>query len=93
MSKRDKAIAICNQALHELTSELAKEKCTIADRSQLLHFKGFLEKIIWQLENNHLPPKNERGSGMGRVIVDSWPLDSKLGNLLCSAEQTYRKAE
>ncbi len=90
MNKREKAIAICNQALRELTEEMDKVEGTVDDRNQLFHFKMFLERIIRQLESNRLPNRNEREFGMGRAIVDSWPLDSKLGNLLCSAEQAYR---
>ena len=92
MNNRKKAIAICNQALRELIEELNTKKEAIADRDQLLQFKEHFERIIQQLEDNELPSKNERAVWMGRVIVDSWPLNSKLGNLLCSAEQAYRDA-
>lgn len=90
MNKRDKAIAICNQALYELTAELAKGQEMIANQNQLLQFGLHLEKIILQLKSDQLPAKDNREFGMGRAIVDSWLLDSKLGNLLCSAEQAYR---
>lgn len=93
MSKRERAMAICKQALRELTVELSlqeKNQGMIADREQLVRFERYLERILCQLESNRLPPKNTREFGMGRAIVDSWPLDSKLGSLLCSAEQAYR---
>jgi len=96
MSKREKAIAICNRALHELESELAKKGGEVEDRDLLLFFKEHLEKMIRQLEGDQLPPKNERLFGMGHTIVDSWstwaasPRGSLLGELLCSAEQAYR---
>lgn len=92
MNKCDKAIAICSQAFHELTDELAKGQEMNANQNQLLPFRLHLEKIYLQLKSDQLPSKNNREFGMGRAIVDSWPLDSKLGNLLCSAEQAYRDA-
>jgi hypothetical protein len=96
VSKREKAIAICKQALHELESELAIKEGGVANRDLLLLFKKHLEKIVQQLEGNQLPPRNERLFGMGHAIVDSWsswassPRASSLGELLCSAEQAYR---
>lgn len=88
MNKKEKAIAIAVQALEELTLELAREQGV--NQSQLLQFKRHLEKIIWQLENDQLPEKSGREFGLGQAVIDSWPLGSSLGNLLCSAEQAYR---
>jgi hypothetical protein len=48
-----------------------------------------MRKIDEELMNGSLPAKADRKSGMGRMIVDCWPMDFELGDRLISAEQAY----
>jgi hypothetical protein len=48
-----------------------------------------MRKIDEELTNGSLPAKADRKSGMGRMIVDCWPMDFELGDKLISAEQAY----
>jgi hypothetical protein len=92
MAKRDRAIAIAKKALDELKLEIdrhAKGAGTVGDTGQLLHCQRFIEEILHQMESNQVPTKGMRDSGMGHMIVDSWPLSTQLGSLLCAAEQAY----
>ncbi len=94
MSKTNKAIALAREGLAALAAEvnLHKEgRGSVGDPAQLRSFESHLQEILAQLESNHIPPKNMRKLGMGKAIVDCWPLESKLGNLLCSAENAYQK--
>ncbi|MCH8969438.1 MAG: hypothetical protein IIA66_10025 [Planctomycetes bacterium] len=93
MSKENKAIALSRGALAALAVELDLHKegrGTVGDPGQLRSFESHLKDILTQLESGHIPPRNMRKLGMGKAIVDCWPLDSKLGNLLCSAENAYQ---
>lgn len=93
MNAREKAITLTREGLKKLRLEIERHEKgagTVGETSQLYAFQLYLEDILLQLESNHIPEKSMRKCGMGRAIVDSWPLESKLGNLLCSAEQAYR---
>jgi len=92
MMKNEKAIALVKQGLKELQLEIerhAEGVGTVGETNQLLAFQVHLEEILEQLKRNKVPAKSLRKLGMGHAIVDSWPLNSKLGDLLCSAETAY----
>lgn len=44
-----------------------------------------------QVESRAVPPVEGRIRGMARMVVDSWPMDSALGDRLISIEQAYLK--
>ena len=93
MSKTNKAIALAREGLAALSVEFDRHKegrGTVGDPGQFRSFESHLQEILAQLESGHIPPRNMRKLGMGKAIVDCWPLDSKLGNLLCAAENAYR---
>jgi hypothetical protein len=48
-----------------------------------------MRKIDEEFTNGSLPAKTDRKSGMGRMIVDCWPMDFELGDRLISVEQAY----
>ena len=92
MKNQEKTISLVRQSLKELQLEIerhANSAAIVGDISQLRSFKVYLEGIREQMESNCVPDKDQRRFGMGKAITDSWPLDSKLGNLLCSAEEAY----
>ena len=93
MNKNNKATALAREGLAALAVELTlheKGRGNVGDPVQLRSYESHLKEILEQLKNDRVPPQNMRRLGMGKSIVDSWPLDSKLGNLLCSAEQAYQ---
>ncbi|MGO4365776.1 hypothetical protein [Pseudomonas sp. PAB10] len=44
-----------------------------------------------QVENKTLPPPGSRVRGMASIVVDSWPLNSKIGERVVSVEQAFLK--
>lgn len=44
-----------------------------------------------QVEANDLPPSGSRVRGMAAIVVDSWPLNSRLGERLVAAEREFLK--
>ncbi|MCP2067993.1 hypothetical protein [Pseudomonas laurylsulfatiphila] len=44
-----------------------------------------------QMENKTLPPPGARIRGMASIVVDSWPLNSKIGQRVVSVEQVFLK--
>ena len=92
MSNNNKAIALAREGIAALAVELDLQKegrGSVGDPDQLRSFQSHLKEILAQLESDHIPPRNMRRLGMGKAIVDCWPLDSKLGLLLCSVENAY----
>ncbi len=95
MKKIEKALTLSRQAIGLLEVELdlqKRGKGTTGTAVQLEMCMGQLQKMIIQLEQSQLPPKNQRLLGMGHMIADSWPVNSKLGEALLLAEQAYRAA-
>lgn len=48
--------------------------------------RGYLDAI----DRGALPPRRERGEGLCRIVMDSWPFDLDLGNLVLQAERAWR---
>lgn len=44
-----------------------------------------------QIESRSFPPADARVRGMARIVVDSWPMDSSLGDRIIAIEQAYLK--
>lgn len=65
-------------------------KGTVGNLAQLETIRDVLFKILSQIDSGNIPPRSMRQSGMGRFIIDSWPIDSKLGELIIKAEQAYK---
>ena len=85
---------LVKQAVKELQLEIdrhVKGNGTVGDAAQLRSFTRHLEEILDALENDNITAKTMRKLGMGRAIVDSWPLDSKLGTG-CPYAIVFKKA-
>lgn len=93
MNNHETATSLVKQALAALKREIespANRSVSVADIGQLVVFQTHFEEMLGQLERGNVPERDLRIFGIGHAISDSWPLNSKLGNLLCLAEQTYR---
>lgn len=94
MNQFDKVLLLVQQAQQELNEEFARHQngvATVGTLFQLQQVQDTLGCIEQFVRNNKLPPTSERSTGMGRMIVDSWPDNSELGNILLIVEQAYRK--
>jgi uncharacterized protein (DUF305 family) len=95
MSKIEKALALTQQAMKMVEEELDRQnrdETTVGTKTQLEACKQQLCEMITQMEKAQLPPKHQRLFGMGHMIADSWPINSKLGEALLNAEHAYRNA-
>ncbi len=55
---------------------------------QLKLFRDKLTLISESIKNNSFAYKN---TNMGKIIIDSWPFDSQLGELIIEIENSYKK--
>ena len=87
--KQSESLQLIREASAGIVSELAKTQELVADRRTLEAFQRELQAMEAEISSNQLPPLSQRRRGMGRVIVDSWPLVSPLGAKILAAEQRY----
>lgn len=62
---------------------------SVAPESQLRHIRHHLLAMRDQIVSGALPPRQARVSMLGRIVIDSWPVDSALGSLLIAIEREY----
>ncbi|HEY6006113.1 MAG TPA: hypothetical protein VIV57_24750 [Anaeromyxobacter sp.] len=91
MDRLDRARTLVLSALEAVEREIATPRHKL--RPQELGtcretLRGYLEAI----DKGALPPRRERGEGLGRIVMDSWPFDLDLGNLVLQAERAWRNA-
>lgn len=95
MAGVEKAQASVDAALAALDAELERwctGRGTIGNPQQLALLRRILVEIADTLRSGDLPNRVDRRPGIGRTVVDSWPLNSELGRLLIEAEEAYRAA-
>jgi hypothetical protein len=49
-----------------------------------------LRGYLAALDGGALPPKRERGEGLGKLVADAWPYDLHLSVLVLQAERAWR---
>ncbi|MEV0639654.1 hypothetical protein AB0I77_32910 [Streptomyces sp. NPDC050619] len=94
-STAQKARAVIERALSGIDEELERHAAgqgRMSSPGQLASIREQLTQMAQQLSAPHLPPKEQRLRGVGRVIADSWPYDNALGGLILEAEQLYLRA-
>lgn len=86
-------LKLVEKVLSGLKQELSCEKSARLsgeDDSVLQSMIAKVELIKSNYNNNKLPPKGTRQLGLGRIVVDQWPLNSQLGGEICELERTYK---
>ncbi|WP_133753052.1 hypothetical protein [Pseudomonas sp. LP_7_YM] len=61
----------------------------IISAERLLEFKSVFNEVLSLLSQNTLPPKSHRHLGIAHIVVDQWPINLELGEILIDAEQSY----
>jgi hypothetical protein len=51
-----------------------------------------LRGYLAALDGGDLPPRRDRGEGLGKLVADSWPYDLHLSTLVIQAERAWRNA-
>jgi len=90
--KIKKVLSFTQQALDELKEEMQRHESgngKVSSPVQLKKMYKFFDEILKELESGKIPSKEMRNRGVGKVIIDSWPFDSPLGEILLKAEQAY----
>ena len=91
MDRLDRARTLVLSALDAIERELASprhELCPVELGTCRETLRAYLEAI----DKGALPPRRSRGEGLGRIVMDSWPFDLDLGNLVLQAERAWRNA-
>ena len=91
MDRRDRARTLVLSALDAIERELASP-CHQLCPQELGKCRETLQGYLEAIDKGALPPRKERGEGLGRIVMDSWPFDLDLGNLVLQAERAWRNA-
>jgi hypothetical protein len=70
---------------------LSSEIGAFTSRDQLQGFKEAFLSTLAQINSGLLPLKSCRNLGISHVIVDQWPMNSYLGEVIIDAENLYKK--
>ena len=49
----------------------------------------YLKEMLTEIMNNEIPVKSKRIKKMSHIILDSWPIDSSVGDKIMLAESLY----
>lgn len=91
MDRRDRARTLVLSALEAVEREIASP-CHQLAPGQLGTCRETLRAYLDAIDKGSLPPRRDRGEGLGRIVMDSWPFDLDLGNLVLQAERAWRNA-
>jgi hypothetical protein len=91
MDRRDRARTLVLSALEAVEREIASPRHQLCPQ-QLGTCRETLRGYLEAIDRGELPPRRERGEGLGRIVMDSWPFDLDLGNLVLQAERAWRNA-
>jgi hypothetical protein len=92
MNKTEHTLELIRTAHRAVSDELARSATgtgVVGTPVQLTSVKQKLEEMERAITSDALPPRPLRHRGMGRMVSDSWPLGSSLGEMVLSAESAY----
>jgi hypothetical protein len=89
--RRTRARALVVVALDAVEAELSTPEHGLP-REQLGAVREGLRGYLAALEVGTLPPRRDRGEGLGKLVADSWPYDLQLSLLVIQAERAWRNA-
>lgn len=88
--KKAEALNCIRAAITALDEEIQKpEVARVADLHTLSEFRMLLKKMHEDVELDALSVPEVKRGGMGRVIADSWPWSSVVGDLVIKAENAF----
>lgn len=94
MKDNTRALIAINQAMKAIDTALAKGDAPDsgpASIDQLQMIRHELSFMCRDLDSQEFLHQEEASRRIGPIIIDSWPLDSELGDVLLSAENEYIK--
>ena len=82
-------------AISAIEEEISRKELPTNGPMSLPQLKEF-RQTLYQMREVLLDQNNswqrQRTMNMGKIIVDSWPLDSKLGEIIIQAEDEFQKS-
>ncbi len=84
------------KAIFAIDKEISEKKLPAEgpmSLAQLSQFKQALYQMRDVLNRNNTPREQREIVSLGKIIVDSWPLNSELGKIIIQAEEEFRKFE
>jgi len=89
MDRRTRARELVASALAAVEAEIAAPRHRLCP-VQLGTCRDTLRGYLDGLDRDVLPPKKDRGEGLGRIVLDSWGFDVPLGPIVLQAERAWR---
>ncbi len=89
--RRQRARALLAAALEAVEAEQAAPRHALPPE-QLATCRSTLREYLAALDRDALPPRRDRPEALGRLIVDAWPYDLPLGEVILRAERAWRNA-
>jgi hypothetical protein len=89
--RRQRARTLVVAALEAVEAELASPRYRLRPE-QLGTCQTTLREYLAALDRDALPPRRARPEGLGRLVMDSWPYDVPLGEVVLRAERAWRNA-
>ncbi len=86
-----RARTLVQSALDAIERELASPRPQIC-AADLGHCRETLRGYLDAIDRRTLPPRRERGEGLGKLVQDGWPYDLQLATLVIQAERAWRNA-
>jgi hypothetical protein len=85
--KSTRVTALVREAIAAVEEELHEDDCD--DYFGIHVVRQLLQETLNTLETGHLPDRESRDKGIGRIVLDGWPPTSHLSNLVVKAELAY----
>jgi hypothetical protein len=89
--RRTRARSLVAVALDAVEAELTAPAHGLPP-DQLGAVREGLRSYLTALDGGPLPPRRDRGEGLGKLVADSWPYDLQLSTLVIQAERAWRNA-
>jgi hypothetical protein len=87
--RRSRARALLVAALAAVEEEISAPRHALCS-DELGACRETLRGYLAALDSDTLPPRKERGEGLGRLVQDSWGFEVPLGPLVVQAERAWR---
>lgn len=91
MDRRDRARELIKAALTEVEAERRAPRYRLRPE-ELDQCIATLRGYLSTLDRGELPPRRQREEGLGRMVMDCWPFDVPLANVVLQAERAWRNA-
>lgn len=78
----------------EVATQLAQRAAGVAGDGtvgELQQIDAELRALETRLASGQLPPKDERWLGATRIVTDTWPFESKLGQHILKLADRYKR--